>query len=164
MRTALFIPCYVEHFRPEVGLATVKLLEQLGLDWHYPDDQTCCGQPALNAGHPGEALAAARHWLRRFESAERIVSPSGSCVAMIRRYPGLPGLDDSEREACAEIGALTHELSDFLVNVLDAPPLGARLPLRAAFQDSCLTLRELGLAEGARTLPRPGRCAPGRLA
>ncbi len=152
MRTALFIPCYVEHLRPRAGLATAKLLERLQVDWHYPDDQTCCGQPARNAGHPGEALAAARHWFRRFEDAECIVSPSGSCVAMVRRYSELPGLEEGERIAFAELGARTHELSDFLVNVLDAPPLGARLPLRAAFQDSCHTLRELGLADEPRRL------------
>jgi L-lactate dehydrogenase complex protein LldE len=152
MRTALFIPCYVEYLHPRTGLATVELLERLEVDWHYPDDQTCCGQPAVNAGHPDEALAAARHWFRRFAKADRIVSPSGSCVAMIRRYPELPGLDAGERDAFAEIGARTHELSDFLVNVLGAPPLGTRLPLRAAFQDSCHTLRELGLVDEPRRL------------
>ncbi len=152
MRTALFIPCFVEHLRPRVGLATADLLERLGVDWHYPADQTCCGQPAVNAGHPGEALSAARHWLSRFQDADRIVCPSGSCVAMVRRYDELPGLAADEQEAFTAIGARTHELSDFLVNVLDAAPLGARLPLRGAFQDSCHTLRELGLSDEPRRL------------
>lgn len=152
MRVGLFIPCYVEHLRPGAGLATAALLDRLGLDWSYPDDQTCCGQPSYNAGHPGATLPAARHFLARFEGHERIVSPSGSCVAMLRHYPELPGLTPGEAAALRELGARSHELSDFLVNVLGAPDLGARHAGRAAFQDGCHALRELGLADEPRRL------------
>lgn len=147
MHLGLFIPCFIEHLRPDVGLATASILERLGLEWHYPDSQTCCGQPAFNAGHPAETLPAARHFLRRFEEFDRIVCPSGSCVAMVRRYPELPGLAGGEREDLADLAGRCHELSDFLVNVITAPPLGASYLGRAAYQESCHTLRELGLRD-----------------
>ncbi len=147
MHLGLFIPCFIEHLRPAAGLATVAILERLGLNWAYPDAQTCCGQPAFNAGHPTETLPAARHFLERFDDFDRVVSPSGSCVAMVRRYPELPGLSAGERMAFGDLAARCHELSDFLVNVIDAPPLGARFDGRAAYQESCHTLRELGLRD-----------------
>jgi L-lactate dehydrogenase complex protein LldE len=152
MRPALFIPCYIEHLRPAVGLAIARLLDRLGLDWHYPADQTCCGQPAYNAGHPSEVLPAARHFLRRFGEAEQVVSPSGSCVAMLRRYAELPGLSAGEQADFAALAPRCHELSDFIVNVLGRVDLGARWPGRVAFQDGCHALRELGIAEAPRRL------------
>ncbi|MEZ4396903.1 MAG: (Fe-S)-binding protein [Candidatus Krumholzibacteriia bacterium] len=152
MRLELFIPCYVEHLRPAVGLALARLLDRLGLDWTYPADQTCCGQPAYNAGHPHEALPAARNFLRRFENAELVLSPSGSCVAMLRRLHSLPGLAPAERDALAALGPRCLELSDFLVNRLGRVDLGARWPGRVAYQDSCHALRELGLADEPRRL------------
>lgn len=152
MRLELYIPCYVEHLRPDVGLATARLLDHLGLDWSYPAGQTCCGQPAYNAGHPHEALPAARNFLRRFEKAERVLSPSGSCVAMLRRLHTLPGLTPGEADALAALGPRCFELSDFLVNQLGRVDLGARWPGRVAFQDSCHALRELGIADEPRRL------------
>ncbi len=152
MRPALFIPCYIEHLRPAVGLATARLFERLGLDWHYPAGQTCCGQPASNAGHPDLALPAARHFLRRFGAADCVVSPSASCVAMLRRYPELPGLSPAERADFAALAPRCYELSDFLVGVLGQVELGARWPGRVAFQDGCHALRELGVAEAPRRL------------
>lgn len=152
MRVALFIPCYIEEFRPAAGLATARLLDRLDLDWRYPEGQTCCGQPAFNAGFADDVLPAARHFLSRFDEDETIVSPSGSCVAMVRRYSELPGLSEGEREAFTRLGARCHELSDFLVNLLGRVDLGARLDGRAAYQDCCHTLRELGLADEPRRL------------
>lgn len=152
MRLGLFIPCYVDQLRPRVGLAVAALLDRLGLDWRYPADQTCCGQPAHNAGRFRETLPAARHFLACFDGAERVLSPSGSCVAMVRRYPALPGLDGAERAALADLAGRCHELSDFLVNVLDSPELGARHEGRVAYQDGCHTLRELGLRDEPRRL------------
>lgn len=152
MAVLLFIPCYIEHLRPQVGLATARLLERLGLDWRYPADQTCCGQPAYNAGHPDLALPAARHFLRRFGAAEQVVSPSASCVAMLRRYPELPGLGPAERADLAALAPRCFELSDYLVNQLGREAVGARWPGRVAFQDGCHALRELGIAEAPRRL------------
>jgi len=152
MRPALFIPCFVEHLRPEAGLATARLLDRLGLDWIYPEGQTCCGQPAYNAGYPGECLPAARRFLRLFEDFDVVVAPSGSCVAMVRRYGGLEGLSAGEAGEMAALAARVVELSDFLVNRLQAVELGARLPIRAAFQDGCHALRELGISDEPRRL------------
>ncbi|MCP4547681.1 MAG: (Fe-S)-binding protein [bacterium] len=152
MQVRLFIPCYVEHLRPEAGLATARLLDKLGLDWCCPERQTCCGQPAFNAGHRQAGLPAARHFLDRFRGEGDIVSPSGSCTAMVRRYHELPELSDGERDDLRELGAHCFELSDFLVNRLGVTDPGARFPARAAFQDCCHTLRALGLRDEPRRL------------
>ncbi len=152
MRLALFIPCFVEHLRPEAGLAMARLLDRLQLDWTYPETQTCCGQPAFNAGHPAECLPAARHFLSIFGKFDTIVAPSGSCVAMVRRYPKLDGLAPGEVRDMEELAPRVFELSDFLVNQLQRVDVGARFTLRGAFQDSCHTLRELGISDEPRRL------------
>ncbi len=152
MRLGLFIPCFVEHLRPQVGLATARLLDRMGLDWHYPENQTCCGQPAFNAGHPAECLPAARHFLETFRDFDAVVAPSGSCVAMVRRYPSMEGLHPGEASALAELVPRVFELSHFLVERLHRVNFGAKLEARAAFQDSCHALRELGLREEPRML------------
>jgi L-lactate dehydrogenase complex protein LldE len=152
MKAALFIPCFIEELRPAAGLATARILDRLELDWRCPDRQTCCGQPPYNAGFPGEVLPAARHFLDLFGEDEIVVSPSGSCVGMVRRYPQLPGLGDEERRAFEDLAARCHELSDFLVNRLGRTDLGARFQGRVAFQDCCHTLRELGVSEAPRRL------------
>ena len=152
MRVRLFVPCYVEHLKPAAGLAAARVLDSLGLDWTCPDGQGCCGQPAFNAGHPDEALPAARRFRRLFDAAEAVVAPSASCVAMVRRYHHLGGLAASEREALADLGARTFELCEFLVDRLGVTDLGARWPGRVAFQDCCHALRELGLFDAPRRL------------
>ena len=152
MRVALFIPCYIEHLRPAVGLACTRLLDHLGLDWDYPEKQSCCGQPAYNAGHPRESLPAARHFLRVFKDAEALLAPTASCVAMVRRYPDLPGLGGLERAELRELAGRCFELCDFLVNQLGRIDVGARFEARAAFQDCCHAQRELGLREEPRRL------------
>jgi len=152
MKVALFIPCFIEELRPAAGLATARLLDRLELDWRCPEGQTCCGQPAYNAGFAGEVLPAARHFLDIFGTAEAVVSPSGSCVAMVRRYATLPGLEEDERRAFAKLGRSCFELSDFLVSQLQRIDLGARFQGRAAFQDCCHSLRELGVSEQPRQL------------
>jgi len=113
MRLGLFIPCFVEHFRPQTGLATARLLDRMGVDWSYPEKQTCCGQPAFNAGHPTECLPAARHFLSTFRDFDAVVAPSGSCVAMVRRYPTLADLLPGEASAFAELAPRVFELSNF---------------------------------------------------
>jgi len=152
MRLGLFIPCFVEQLRPQVGLATVDLLDRLGLDWTYPDKQTCCGQPAFNAGYGGECVHAARHFLELFRDFEQVVAPSGSCVAMVRRYVELDGLSAGERSLAADLAPRVFELSEYLVRRLGRTRLGARLKTRAAFQDSCHAQRSLGLVEEPRRL------------
>jgi L-lactate dehydrogenase complex protein LldE len=152
MRVALFVPCYIEHIRPSAGLAAAALLDRVGVSWTYPDRQTCCGQPAYNAGFAAETLPAARYFLRVFAPFDIIVAPSASCVAMVRRYWTLPGLSPTEAAVLRELGGRCWEFCQWLVDVRGAIELGARLDARAAFQDCCHALRELHLAAAPRRL------------
>jgi L-lactate dehydrogenase complex protein LldE len=144
VRVALFVPCYVDQLWPEVGLATAELLEGLGIEVHFPEAQTCCGQPFANAGFEAEARRLARRFLEVFDGAEHVVCPSGSCVAMVRRH--FAPLLGAEPPLCGRV----HELCEFLVDVLGASPgLGRRFPYRVGLHPSCHGLRELGLARAS---------------
>ncbi len=129
------------------------VLERLGYDVDFPEDQTCCGQPAFNTGYRDEARSVARHFLKVFRNAERIVVPSGSCTSMIaRRYTEL---FQDEPEWLAEARRLegrVWEFSKFLIEVAQVEDVGARLEKVVAFHDSCHGLRELGIKEGPRRL------------
>lgn len=154
MRVSLFIPCFVDQFLPQVGVHMVELLERLGHDVDYPADQTCCGQPAFNAGHFAEARRVALPFIHCFREADLIVVPSGSCAAMLKvSYPEL-FLDTGHLEIARTVGEKTWEFSDFLVNKLGAADLGARFPAPVTFLDGCHGLRELGIREAPRTLLR----------
>lgn len=149
-RVALFVTCIVDQVFPEVGRAAVALLEAAGVAPEFPAAQTCCGQPALSAGEPAAAARLARHFLDTFEPFDAIVAPSGSCIAMVRHwYSRLPDVDVSRAE---RVASRTYELSQYLVDVLERPDLGARLPGTVAVHDSCHGLRTLGLRDAVRTL------------
>lgn len=138
MRVALMVTCLGDAFFPKVGEATVRLLRRLGVEVTFPDRQTCCGQPHFNSGYHRDAADIARHTIDVFRDAEWIVTPSGSCAAMIRlEYPEL--LRDQPRwaEAAADLARRTYELSDFLVNVLQRVDVGARYPARATYHMAC---------------------------
>src|SRR5437870_2446221 len=113
-RVSLFVPCLVDQWFPAIGEATVSVLEKVGCAVDYRGDQTCCGQPAYNAGFSGEARTIARRFLKIFAGAETIVTPSGSCASMVRSfYPQLfAGME--EALLVAQLGARTFELSEFL--------------------------------------------------
>lgn len=151
-RAALFVTCLVDQFYPQVGQATLRVLEQVGVRADVPKDQTCCGQPLLNDGFPREAARLARHFLKTFEAYEVVVAPSGSCVATVREfYPQLAQGTPWE----ARIRSLAHrtyELSEFLVRVLGVDRVEARFPHRVAFHPSCHLLRGLRAADCARRL------------
>ena len=142
----LFIPCYVDQFYPQVGLATVTLLERLGCRVHFPEAQTCCGQPMANAGSAEAAAPLAERFLRIFEPFAYVVCPSGSCVSMVRHHYGdlLPGRVDVDA-----VGKRTFELCEFLVDVLHVTSLPGRFPHRVGLHQSCHALRELRLASGS---------------
>ncbi len=155
MQVSLFIPCLADIFLPEIGEATARLLERLGLDLYYPEDQTCCGQPAFNAGHWEDARRVARQFLRAFEDSELIVSPSGSCVSMVRNhYQHLFADIPRDLEKAHAIGERTFELTEFLVRRLGITDLGASFSGRVTYHDSCHLNRELGIKEEPRTLIR----------
>jgi L-lactate dehydrogenase complex protein LldE len=151
-RIALFITCLADTLFPQVGEATVHVLRRLGHEVVFPADQTCCGQMHANSGHPDAALALARDFLRRFDSPahELIVTPSGSCAAMVRHhYPRLAeAVGDLELAAALRrVGERTFELSELLVHRLGVVDVGARFPHAVAYHPSCHSLRGLGLRE-----------------
>ena len=152
MAVSLFIPCFVEHLRPEAGLACAQILDALGVQWRYPRNQACCGQPAFNVGMHAATLPAARQFLKTFGDSAQVVAPSGSCVAMVRRYPKLPGLSESERADLGALAGRTREFCDFLAATLGDTNLPGSWEGRVCFQDSCHTLRELGVAAAPRRL------------
>jgi L-lactate dehydrogenase complex protein LldE len=147
MKVGLFIPCYVEQLYPSVGMATVDVLERLGIEVDYPEAQTCCGQPMLNAGC-GDAKALAKRFVEIFGAYEYVVCPSGSCVAMVRsHYRELVG-DRVSRERLARVMGSTYELCEFLVDVVKIPGMTGRFAHKVGLHQSCHGLRELRLGSG----------------
>lgn len=148
MRVSLFVTCLVDQFHPEIGLGMVRVLERLGLTCDFPEAQTCCGQPAFNAGCPDEARRVARQFIRAFLNTEHIVAPSGSCVSFVKRHlPSLFGPGSDEHRDAMAIAARVHEFSEFLVRVLGKNDVGAAFPHRVTYHDSCHLLRELGVKD-----------------
>lgn len=152
MRVALFIPCFVDQLFPQVGICLVQLLEKLGLQIDYPAGQTCCGQPAFNAGYQDEARKVAERFVGLFRDADAVVTPSGSCAAMVKVYfPEL--LHDTPVAAdAASLAARTWEAATFLVDKLEIVDVGAHFPHRVTYHDGCHGLRELGIRNAPRAL------------
>jgi len=152
-KVSLFIPCLVEHFFPQVGEATARVLARAGMEVHYPEGQTCCGQMHFKTGYQREARKMACHFLEIFESSEAIVAPSGSCVGMVRNhYPELFRDDASWLKRVKALGEKTFELTEFLVSVQGIVDLGAVWPGKAVYHDSCQVSRVLGIREQPRIL------------
>ncbi len=153
MRASLCATCLVDQFFPEVGEATVQVLEAQGVEVDVPAAQTCCGQVAFNGGFRTEAAEVARHFLDVFGDAERIVVPSGSCAAMVKVYYQELFADDPDTlDRAKAVGEKTHELTDYLVNVLGVSETGSSGEGLVTYHDSCHTLRELRLKSEPRTL------------
>jgi L-lactate dehydrogenase complex protein LldE len=151
--TALFVTCLVDLYRPEVGEATVALLEGQGLAVEFPMEQTCCGALAHQAGWRPEALEMARRWVAIFEPFELIVSPSPVCVAHVRHeVPRLLADEPDLRQRAEAVAARTYELSEFLVDVLGVKDLGAQFDGKITYQPACQQLRMLRSDEQARAL------------
>lgn len=151
----LFVQCLIDAFYPQVGEALVRILENLGVRIAYPPDQTCCGQPAFNAGYRNAARRAARHFIEVFEGANWIVCPSGSCIHMIRAYyPLLFAEEPDWRQRALAVSRKCFEFSEFLVDVLGVDDLGAHFAGRITYHDSCHLLRGIGVREQPRRLLR----------
>ncbi len=154
-QVTLFIQCLVDAVRPQVGEAMVEVLRRLGCTLDCPTEQTCCGQPAFNAGYRREAKRAARRFIEIFEDAEVIVGPSGSCVHMVRHhYPDLFKNDPLWVGRASAVAARTFEFSEYLVDVLKTEDLSARYTGRITYHDSCHLLRGLRVQEQPRRLLR----------
>ena len=150
-RVALLVTCLVDLFRPSVGFAAVKLLEDAGCRVEVPL-QSCCGQPAFNSGDRAGALAVATTMLDALEGYDHVVAPSGSCAGMvIRHYPELFAGTAHEARAIALAGR-THELTRFLDEVLGVTRLDARFDGTVTYHDSCSCLRESNTREQPRRL------------
>jgi L-lactate dehydrogenase complex protein LldE len=152
-RVSLFVTCIVDQLYPEVGLAAVKVLERLGYAVDFPEQQTCCGQPAFNTGYRQEAREVACRCLEALRGAETIVVPSGSCASMItRHYEELFAKDPERLEETRRIAGRVWEFSQFLLDVAGVEDVGARYEGVVTFHDSCHGLRELKIKEGPRRL------------
>jgi len=157
MKVSLFITCVVDQFFPRVGEALVEVLTRLGVEVVFNPAQTCCGQPAFNTGYRTEAREVAARMLELFEGeltrADYVVAPSGSCVAMVRKfYPEVFADEPPQRERAERVGARVYELSEFLVNVLGVEDVNASFKERVTYHDSCHLLRELGVSSEPRRL------------
>lgn len=154
-RVSLFVTCMVDMLHPETGISVVKVLEYLGVDVEFPEKQTCCGQPAYNAGYHDQAKEVANEFLKVFRNAEVIVAPSGSCATMVRvDYPKLFADDPEYLTEAERISSITWEFSEFLVDGLGIENLDGILPEAQsfAFHDSCHGLRMMGIKEAPRKL------------
>ncbi len=149
----LFVTCLADLFRPAVGRASVRLLEQAGYRVEVPRRQTCCGQPAYNAGDLQTARRIARGILDAFEPFDHVVVPSGSCAGMLRVHLVRLFEDDSAAaDRARSLAGRTHELTGFLVDVAGWTGVAARFPQRVAYHDSCSSLREMAIREQPRAL------------
>lgn len=152
MNVQLFIPCFVDQLFPQTAFNMIKVLEKAGCTVTYNLEQTCCGQPAFNAGFWDDARAICKKFLKDFNTTEYIVAPSASCVGFVRNYYGKLFTDAPQTEAAKAIGKNIYELSDFLVNVLHKTDFGATLPGKATYHDSCAGLRECKIKNEPRLL------------
>jgi L-lactate dehydrogenase complex protein LldE len=160
LRASLFITCFNDTLFPATGIAVVRLLERLGHEVAFPEEQTCCGQMHLNSGYAREALPLVRRFVRVFADAEVVVSPSASCVGMVRdQYPKLAALA-GDPVLVREVEALAPrvlELSELLVDRLGVTDVGAYYPHRVTYHPTCHGLRGLGLGDRPLALLRAVR-------
>lgn len=152
-RVSLFVTCIVDQLFPEVGLATAEVLERLGYEVDFPEDQTCCGQPAFNTGYRKEAREVACRCLEVLRGAEYVVVPSGSCTSMItHHYEELFAKDPARLAEIQTLLPKVWEFSQFLLEVAKVEDVGARYDGVVTFHDSCHGLRELRIKDGPRRL------------
>ena len=149
----LFVTCLVDLFRPSVGFAAVKLLEDAGCAVDVPTAQTCCGQPAYNSGDSTDTRAIAKRTIEAFESFDYVVAPSGSCAGMLREhYPQLFPTGADWQARAQSLADRTHELSSFLTDVLGVREVDTRFEAHATYHDSCSGLREMEVRDQPRDL------------
>ena len=152
-RVSIFVTCIVDQLFPKIGLAMADVLERAGYAVDFPEDQTCCGQPAFNTGYRREARQVARHFLKVFRDAEYVVVPSGSCTSMVAHHFGALFHKEPESLRAAEaLAARVWEFSRFLLEVAHIDDVGARLDDVVTYHDSCHALREFGIRDGPRRL------------
>jgi L-lactate dehydrogenase complex protein LldE len=148
----LFIPCFVDQLYPQTAFNMVKVLEKAGVQVEYNEEQTCCGQPAFNAGFRDEARDVCTKFLKDFGGHDYVVAPSASCVGFVRNYYSTLFDNSSLHNEVRDLGKRVFEFSSFLVNVLGVDDVGAALFGKATYHDSCAGLRECRIKEEPRKL------------
>ena len=162
MRIALFATCLADALFPDAAIATVRLLERLGHEVVFPPRQTCCGQMHVNTGYQREAVALVRHHVEVFEEArcDAVVAPSGSCVGSVRHQHAMVARragDEALALRAEAVAALTYELSELLVDVLDVRDVGAYYPHTVTYHPTCHSLRMLRVGDKPLQLLRQVR-------
>jgi L-lactate dehydrogenase complex protein LldE len=160
MRVGLLVTCINDAMFPDTGRAVVTLLRRLGVEVDFPEAQTCCGQPMVNTGYLDEAVPALRTFAEAFEGYDAVVAPSGSCAGSVRHQHELVARrsgDPALRTAVQRLSPRTHELSEFLVDVLGVEDVGASFPHRVTYHPTCHSLRMLGVGERPTRLLRAVR-------
>lgn len=154
MRVSLFVTCLVDQLWPSIGVAAVDVLRHAGCQVEFDPRQTCCGQPAFNTGYRREARPLAEQFIETFEEsrADAIVSPSGSCTAMVHHFHELFEHDSGWQQRAAALASRCYELTAFLVNVLGVEDVGARFEGRLTWHDACHALRDLKVQSEPRKL------------
>jgi len=152
MNVQIFIPCFVDQLYPDTAFNMIKVLEKAGCTVSYNTNQTCCGQPAFNAGFWGEAKDVCSKFLKDFKGDEYIVSPSASCAGFVRNYYSKLFDNSSVHNEVKEVGKRIYEFSEFMVHVLQVQNVGAVLNGKATYHDSCAGLRECKIKTEPRKL------------
>ena len=152
MNIQIFIPCFVDQLYPTVGISMVKVLRKAGCHVTYNPNQTCCGQPAFNAGFWEDSKEVCQKFIKDFEGSGYIVAPSASCVGFVRNYYKKLFTDAGEAEKMEALSARMYEFTEFLVKVLKVENFGASFEAMATYHDSCAGLRECGIKSEPRTL------------
>jgi L-lactate dehydrogenase complex protein LldE len=152
MTVQIFIPCFIDQLYPNVAFSMVKVLEKAGCKVLYNSNQTCCGQPAFNAGFWGEAKDVCKKFLQDFGTADYVVAPSASCVGFVRNYYQKLFENTSQEQQVKDLSVRTFEFSEFMIKVLKVDDVGAVFNGKATYHDSCAALRECGLKQEPRKL------------
>ena len=152
MNVQIFIPCFVDQLYPQAAFNMVKVLEKAGCTVSYNADQTCCGQPAFNAGFWDDAKSVCSKFIKDFSGSDYIVAPSASCTGFVRNYYQKLFENSSYHNEVKDLQKRVFEFSEFLVNVLKVENLGASLNGKATYHDSCAGLRECKIKQEPRKL------------
>ena len=148
LKVGLFIPCYINQLYPQVGIATLELLEKLGVDVYYPQGQTCCGQPLGNSGYQEDSKGACQVFVQNFKEYDYIVGPSGSCIYHVKHHFDIL----EQTPAVKKVRNNAYELCEFIVKILGRTDIGASFPYKVGLHKSCHGLRGLKLGSCSETM------------
>ncbi len=152
MNVQLFVPCFIDQLYPQVAFNTIKVLEKAGCTVKYNEQQTCCGQPAFNAGFWSESKDVCTKFVQDFDGIDYIVSPSASCTGFVRNNYGQLFQNNAFQSPARKVSNQIFELSEFLTKIMNVTNLGAEFNAKITYHDSCAGLRECKIKEAPRTL------------